>query len=160
MHLISSSVISNLKHSSPHQYGFYTLTFPQIQTILVPMCSFCFKSNHAADQRICFRYKVQSLFFLNTKFQAVAVQPSLCLTRLKTPKTGFIMIQLIRCSLKFVTDEPKASTSTADDGEATTNSVIEERSGAGDGVQSSYNPDHVTGSMLQVLAQVRNVIKF
>ena len=38
---------------------------------------------------------VQSLYFLNSEFQAVAVQAGLCRTWLKTPKTGFLMSQLI-----------------------------------------------------------------
>ena len=57
-------------------------------------------SNRTADERLCFRNIVQYLFFLNSKFQAssqvsaAVVQPSLCQTRLETPKldtpkTGF-----------------------------------------------------------------------
>ena len=56
--------------------------------------------------------------------------------------------------LSLVADESKASTSTASDHESTTSATQEDASGASDNVQSSYNPDHVTQSMLQVLAQV------
>ena len=56
--------------------------------------------------------------------------------------------------LNLVADESKASTSTAGDSESTTSATQEVASGARDSVQSSYNPDHVTQSMLQVLAQV------
>ena len=57
--------------------------------------------NRTADQRLCFRYidstnpllpksKISSLWS-----SAVTVQPSLCQTRLETPKAGFLSTQLI-----------------------------------------------------------------
>lgn len=48
-------------------------------------------------------------------------------------------------------DEPKASTSSTEDSEITSETEHEK----GDsGVEGSFNPHHVTASMLQVLAQV------
>ena len=38
---------------------------------------------------------VQSLYYLDPKFQAVAVQPGLCGTWSETPKTSFLTVRLI-----------------------------------------------------------------
>ena len=51
-------------------------------------------------------------------------------------------------------DEPQPTTSTADDNVTTSDSDQEEVSSVSDGAESVYNPDLVTASMLQVLAQV------
>ena len=59
------------------------------------------RGNHEADQRLCFRYtdsttpplsesEVSSLLL-----SSVAVQPGLCGTWSKTPKTGFLRTRLI-----------------------------------------------------------------
>ena len=72
--------------------------------------AFCICQNKDPDQLklisafVFATWIVQSLFYLNTKFQAsshlqwlysMAVQPSLCGTRSKTPKTGFLTTSLI-----------------------------------------------------------------
>ena len=57
------------------------------------------RSIREADQRLCFRY-TDSTIPLLSKFEisspfSVVVQPSLCRTWLKTPKTGFLTTGLI-----------------------------------------------------------------
>ena len=57
------------------------------------------RGNRVADQRLCFATRiVQSLFYLNPKFQAhtitVTVQPGLCRTWSETLKTGFLRTRL------------------------------------------------------------------
>ena len=53
------------------------------------------RGNREGDQRLCFRYKriVQSLYFLNTKFQASS--HLMWLYSPETPKTGFLTTRLI-----------------------------------------------------------------
>ena len=51
-------------------------------------------SNWAAYQRLCFRYIVRCLIYLNPKSQASSLQPELCRTRSETPKTGFLTTRL------------------------------------------------------------------
>ena len=61
------------------------------------------RSNCAADQRLCFRYTINSTMPLLPKSEisslkpsSVAVQPGLCQARSETPKTGFLTTRLIR----------------------------------------------------------------
>ena len=60
-------------------------------------------SDPAADQCVCFGFRVQSLYFLNLKIKPLAifcivtaqfVSNSLCQTWSRTPKIGFLMLQL------------------------------------------------------------------
>ena len=60
--------------------------------------------NHSTDQCLIFATQiVQSLFFLNPKFQAschpLKLYSQLCRTWSETPKTGFVMTRLILCCL-------------------------------------------------------------
>ena len=53
-------------------------------------CIYC-----AADQCICFRYIVQSLYFLNPKFHISSHVLGLHSPGLETPKTGFLGLGLM-----------------------------------------------------------------
>ena len=62
---------------------------------------FCICENKDADQRLCFRY-IDSTIPLLPKYKisslypsSVTVQPGLCRTWSKTPKTGFLTTRLI-----------------------------------------------------------------
>ena len=58
--------------------------------------------NREADQRLCFRYTDSTIPLLPiyTKFQASShLQPDLCGTWSKTPKTGFLTTRIIYVSL-------------------------------------------------------------
>ena len=54
--------------------------------------------NGTADQRLCFHYKVQSLFCLNLKFQASShlLRPSFCRKSLKTDFLETCLIYLLQ----------------------------------------------------------------
>ena len=60
------------------------------------------RGNRKADQRLCFRYSDSTIplppMYENSSLwpHCLTVQPSLCLTWLETPKTGFLTTRLIR----------------------------------------------------------------
>ena len=59
------------------------------------------RGNHEADHRLCFRYTDSTISLLpNSEISSLwsssmAVQPGLCGTRSKNPKTGFLTTSLI-----------------------------------------------------------------
>ena len=72
------------------------------------------RGNCEADQRLCFCHMDSAIplliFYLNPKFQAVAVQPGLCRTWLESPKTVFHTTrlkyhQICTLSLLVIADE-------------------------------------------------------
>ena len=62
-------------------------------------------ADHAADQRLCFRYIDSTIPLLSkSKISSVypsseAVQPGLCCTLSETPKTGFLEMWINLCSM-------------------------------------------------------------
>ena len=63
------------------------------------------RSNREANQRLCFRYMDSTIPLLSKSeisslyASSVIAQPDLCQTWSETPKTGFLMTQLIQCRL-------------------------------------------------------------
>ena len=61
------------------------------------------RGNREADQRLCFRYTDSTIPLLpkseiaNLQTSSVTVQPGLCQTWSKTPKTGFLTTRLKLC---------------------------------------------------------------